>query len=220
MLSCLFALQSVNSAGTRSNGFVSAENMMTYTMCLDCKTQFTDPSGVFHRHWLHQKMGTVTLYPLLLLLSLLLLFGCFQGAISQFPEWLEEVEGSGKTSNNVRVMLFFSHQMKDSSTCSGYSSYGTTFFLVWALKPENISSFFIYECQWFVQFWCMSKLIKMFHCSWDRMASWTRFHRRHLLVRVSAPLHGRLYGAAPGAEERSLWRFELLLDRPQVPVQR
>ena len=46
-------------------------------------------------------MGTVTLHPLLLLL-----FGCFQGAISQ-SEWLEEVEGSGKTSNNVSVMLFF-----------------------------------------------------------------------------------------------------------------
>ncbi|XP_030293095.1 CUB and sushi domain-containing protein 1 isoform X1 [Sparus aurata] len=42
-------------------------------------------------------MGTVTLYRLLLLLSLLLLFGCFQGAISQFPEWLEEVEGSVET---------------------------------------------------------------------------------------------------------------------------
>lgn len=52
----------------------------------------------------HQKMGTVGLYPLLLLL--LLLFGCCQRAVSQFPGWIAEVEVSGKTSYNASIMFF------------------------------------------------------------------------------------------------------------------
>ncbi len=99
-------------------------------------------------------MGTVRLYPLLLLL----LFGSFQRAISQLPEWIGEVEGSGKTSYDAGVMLFFNHVLASKSWDRANCTEGTalmdpcvtiTSFLILALKPENIYSlsfFLLYGC--------------------------------------------------------------------------